>query len=137
MLEPLIEETFLPAPPLPTWEFMQMDLIPWEFTLRGHLNQAIVVEQSPKLQRLRVTADFCTMQANRAFEHTIQLYPYLHSDEALALGPKWISPKEEVLNKEEFALPPLPLFKAPMKVLLWNCRGAANPHFPQAFSKFT
>ncbi|KAL7210976.1 hypothetical protein ACSBR2_013959 [Camellia fascicularis] len=133
MLEPLIEDTFLPVLPPLIPEFMQLDTIPWEFTLRGHLNQAIVLEQSLKLQQLRVIVNFCTMQGNRAFEHTIQLYPYIHSDEALVLGPEWNSLKEEVLNKKEFVLPLLPLFRAPMKVLLWNCRGAANPHFRRHF----
>ncbi|KAL7160829.1 hypothetical protein ACSBR2_041471 [Camellia fascicularis] len=30
---------------------------------------------------------------------------------------------------EDPLLPPPTMFKPPMKILLWNCRGAVNPHF--------
>ncbi|CAL5362645.1 unnamed protein product [Camellia sinensis] len=30
---------------------------------------------------------------------------------------------------EDPLLPPPTMFKPPMKILLWNCRGTANPHF--------
>ncbi|KAL7205644.1 hypothetical protein ACSBR2_018551 [Camellia fascicularis] len=73
------------------------------------------------------------MHENPAFEHVIQMFPSLHTAEAEVLGPEWITQETEVLKKEEFALPPLPLFKSPMKAFYWNCCGAANPRFRRHF----
>ncbi|KAI8031516.1 putative ribonuclease H protein [Camellia lanceoleosa] len=128
-----MEDTFLPVPPLRTTDQLQLTSTPWKITLRGHLNQAILVENSPLLQHLRVTANFYITQENLVFKHLIQLFPNLHTAEAEVLGSEWISQEEEVLKNEKFALPPLPLFKSPMKALFWNCRGAANPHFRRHF----
>ncbi|KAL7168475.1 hypothetical protein ACSBR2_038836 [Camellia fascicularis] len=48
VLEPLLEETFLPAPSLPLTDHLQHASIPWEITHKGHLNQAILKDEGLK-----------------------------------------------------------------------------------------
>ncbi|GMP52745.1 hypothetical protein CsSME_00018448 [Camellia sinensis var. sinensis] len=74
------------------------------------------------------------MQEYWELDHHVRVIPFLKKTIETTMGPEWIEEKNETLTQKEVDLPHLPLFKTPMKVLLWNCRGATNPHFLRHFN---
>ncbi|GMP46214.1 hypothetical protein CsSME_00014459 [Camellia sinensis var. sinensis] len=74
------------------------------------------------------------MQEYWGLDHHVRVIPLLKEIIKTTLGPEWIEEKNESLTQKEVDLPHLSLFKTLMKVLLWNCQGAANPHFLRHFN---
>ncbi|KAI7987687.1 hypothetical protein LOK49_LG13G02971 [Camellia lanceoleosa] len=132
-----LAETLLPTPPLPTLDYHCLANYLRTFALEGHCYQAKRIIAEPNLQLLRVFVESFMMQRNSSLTHNIALIPTLALDpmplENNLLGSGWITNSEEVINGEAITPPLLPLFNPPMKVLLWNCRGAARPHFRRHF----
>ncbi|KAI8016425.1 hypothetical protein LOK49_LG05G03395 [Camellia lanceoleosa] len=85
----------------------------------------------PDLLRLRIIAKSYTMPVNWALEHSICLTLYWNRKKKKTNLDPGCVPSQADLNLEENPNPPL--FKSLMKVLLWNCRGAANLHFRRHF----
>ncbi|KAL7185376.1 hypothetical protein ACSBR2_027337 [Camellia fascicularis] len=136
-LDPCLAETLLPTPPLPTLDHHCLANHLRTFVLEGHCYQAERIIAEPNLHLLRVSVESFIMQGNLSLIHNIALIPTLAFDpmplEDNPLGPGWITNSKEVINKKAITSPLLPLFNPPMKVLLWNCRGTASPHFRRHF----
>ncbi|KAI8005581.1 hypothetical protein LOK49_LG07G00813 [Camellia lanceoleosa] len=130
----IISETLLPIPPLPLLDSHCLVNHPRDFILKGQLYMAEKLVVEPNLSKLRVIVRSCTMQEYWGLDHHVKVIPFLKETPQTTLGPEWIDENNEALNQTEVNLPPLPLFNTPMKVLLWNCRGAANPHFRRHFN---
>ncbi|KAI8014894.1 hypothetical protein LOK49_LG05G02348 [Camellia lanceoleosa] len=83
----------------------------------------------PNLFKLCVIMKSYLRLASSSLEHLITLIPALWNNSSLQLNPGWLTPEEETLPEGDLSRPPPPLFTPPMKILIWNYRGAANPHF--------
>ncbi|KAI7996916.1 hypothetical protein LOK49_LG10G01281 [Camellia lanceoleosa] len=136
-LDPCLTETLLPIPPLPILDHHCLANHLRTFVLEGHCYQAERIIAEPNLHLLRVSVKSFMMQGNSSLTHNIALIPTLAVDPVplgdIPLGPGWITNNEEAIDGEAITPPLLPLFNPPMKVLLWNCRGAASPHFRRHF----
>ncbi|KAL7180774.1 hypothetical protein ACSBR1_039769 [Camellia fascicularis] len=85
---------------------------------------AKVITVEPSLQRLRVSVTSSMSPGNTALSH-----PIWRPKTGSPLGLEWHPQDPLLTTPQEVSPPPFSTLISPMKILLWNCRGIANPHF--------
>ncbi|KAG5554376.1 hypothetical protein RHGRI_012041 [Rhododendron griersonianum] len=119
-------ETLLPLTLPPKMEFHCLEDIPRVFQIPGQLNVAHLLTASKTPNQLFVSVESSNQPGFAAPLHLVMLNPLYLDPVSKAEMP---CQSVEVLNQ-----PPLIPTNLPMKILMWNSRGAANPHFRRHFA---
>lgn len=106
-----------------SWEHLLLPQSPLEIVSPAGAALGRVITTPANLQALSVFGNYSKPPGKVEFMSSITLSPSMAKVNTLDLGPGWISSEKGAL----------PTYNFPMKILIWNCRGAANPHFRRHF----
>lgn len=106
-----------------SWEHLLLLQSPLEIVSPAGAALGRVITTPANLQALSVFGSYSKPPGEVEFMSSITLSPSMAKVNTFYLGPGWISPEKDAL----------PTYSFPMKILIWNCRGAANPLFRRHF----
>ncbi|KAH7847203.1 hypothetical protein Vadar_023207 [Vaccinium darrowii] len=116
-------------PPSPQLEFHCLEDFPRVFRIPGQLYVAHLVTATSNLNQVTVLAESFNQPGFAAPLHIVKLNP----ENLIEPKPEVVHPEVVMFQRGMIQSPPNPQ-PLPMKILMWNCRGAASPHFRRHFN---